>query len=216
MSDDGMDDGMPDDGMPDDGMDDGMPDDGMDDGMPDDGMSDDGMPDDGMSDDGMSDDDVGYQPANEEEQAVMDAWALIFDPTADFSDKAAHFQEASGLEEVNAAFGGLVQSNGASLNPTAVSVDGDTAMVTFDLLLGGQVMQADNAAPFDLVDGTWAMPRAAFCGFFMPFGISCEPMVDDAMSPSEEMVDDAMSPSEEMMDDAMDDAMSPSTTDSDS
>ena len=193
--DDGMDDGMmPGDDM-DDGMDDGMMpgddmDDGMDDGMMpgddmDDGMDDGMMPGDDM-DDSMPPDmmpgDV-YVPASAEEQAVMDALVLVFNPIADFNDKAVYIQDSSDLEEINDQFGALAQGFGASLNTTAVSVEGDTATVTFDVLAGSTVLMPGRSVSLEMVDGEWTISREVFCSFMALLDISCDSATEDMMPP---------------------------------
>lgn len=108
------------------------------------------------------------------EQAAADVWSLVFDSTVPFADKAAHIEDADALEATvesyttaGAAMGGI------ALEPTAVSVDGTTATVTYDVLFGGNAAYTALVGRIDLVDGTWVVGRDEFCGFMASARNAC-------------------------------------------
>ena len=111
----------------------------------------------------------------EAEQAAMDAWSIVFDSEADFADKVPHLENAAQLEstvtayaETGASFGGV------SLEPTAVSIDGDVAAVTYDVLFGGSAAYSDLSGAMQLVDGVWVVGRDTFCGFMASARTPCQ------------------------------------------
>ena len=63
---------------------------------------------------------------------------------------------------------------GISLVPTAVTIDGDAATVTYDVIFGGNPAYSDLTGTIDLVDGTWVVPRSEFCSFMASARVGCE------------------------------------------
>ena len=111
----------------------------------------------------------------EAEQAAMDAWAVVFDSEGDFADKVPHLENAAQLEstvvayaETGASFGGV------SLEPTAVSLDGDVAAITYNVLFGGSAAYSDLSGEMQLVDGVWVVSRDTFCGFMASARTPCQ------------------------------------------
>ena len=111
----------------------------------------------------------------EAEQAAMDAWAVVFDSEAGFADKVPHLENAAQLEstvtayaETGASFGGV------SLDPTAVSIEGDVATVTYNVLFGGSAAYSDLSGEMQLVDGVWVVSRDTFCGFMSSARTPCQ------------------------------------------
>ena len=105
----------------------------------------------------------------------MDAWAVVFDSEADFADKVPHLENAAQLEstvtayaETGASFGGV------SLEPTAVSIEGDVATVTYNVLFGGSAAYRDLSGEMQLVDGVWVVSRDTFCGFMSSARTPCQ------------------------------------------
>ena len=105
----------------------------------------------------------------------MDAWAIVFDSEADFADKVPHLEDAAQLEstvtayaETGASFGGV------SLEPTAVSIEGDVATVTYNVLFGGSAAYSDLSGEMQLVDGVWVVSRDTFCGFMSSARTPCQ------------------------------------------
>ena len=109
-----------------------------------------------------------------ETEAAAAAWSVVFDSTTDFEAKAPHLEDADALSatieaytEAGSAMGGI------SLAPTDVSVDGDVATVTYDVLFGENPAYEDQTGELTLVDGVWTVPRNEFCGFMASARTPC-------------------------------------------
>lgn len=104
----------------------------------------------------------------------MAAWAVVFDSRADFADKAPHLQDAAALEASNTAYAETGERmNGISLEPTSATVDGDVAVVTYNVLFAGNAAYEDLTGEIMLVDGTWMATRDAYCGFLATARTPC-------------------------------------------
>ena len=114
-------------------------------------------------------------PPSPDEAAAMAAWAVVFDSAAEFADKAPHLEDAANLEASNAAYAATGEGmGGVSLEPTAASVDGDTATITYNVLFGGNPAYSDLNGEISRVGGTWVVSRATYCGFLASAGTPCE------------------------------------------
>lgn len=105
----------------------------------------------------------------------MAAWALVFDSTAAFADKAPHLEDSANLEASNEGF--LTAGDamgGISLAPSGAMVDGDTATVIYDVLFGENAAYNDLDGEIALVDGVWVVSRDAYCGFLSSARTPCE------------------------------------------
>lgn len=105
----------------------------------------------------------------------MAAWAVVFDSAADFADKAPHLQDAENLEASNAAYAETgKQMNGVSLEPTSAQVNGDVAVVTYNVLFGGNAAYDNLSGEVVRVDGIWTVTREAYCGFLASARTPCQ------------------------------------------
>ncbi len=111
---------------------------------------------------------------DDEASAAGDAWTLVFDSAVEFDAKAPHLEDADALR-------GTVESytaagdpmGGITLVPTDVSVQGDTATVTYDVLFGDTAAYTALTGEIALVDGTWVVSRAEFCSFMASARNAC-------------------------------------------
>ncbi len=111
----------------------------------------------------------------EAEEAAMDAWAVVFDSEGDFADKVPHLENAAQLESTVVAYAETgAQFGGVSLEPTAVSLDGDGAAITYNVLFGGSAAYSDLSGEMQLVDGVWVVSRDTFCGFMASARTPCQ------------------------------------------
>jgi len=110
-----------------------------------------------------------------DEADVAAAWAVVFDSSADFEDKAPHLVDAESLASTIDAYTATGDGfGGISLVPTAVTIDGGAATVTYDVIFGGNPAYSDLTGTIDLVDGTWVVPRSEFCSFMASARVGCE------------------------------------------
>jgi iron complex transport system substrate-binding protein len=104
--------------------------------------------------------------AGGEEAAASDAWSLVFDSTVGFDEKAAHVEDAEALKATIEAYTVAGDAmGGITLVPTAVTVTGDTASVTYDVMFGETAAYTALNGVISLVDGTWVVSRSEFCTF---------------------------------------------------
>ena len=66
-----------------------------------------------------------------------------------------------------------VVMGGITLVPTNVVVSGDTATVTYDVMFGGTAAYTALTGEIALIDGTWIVSRAEFCGFMASARNAC-------------------------------------------
>jgi ABC-type glycerol-3-phosphate transport system substrate-binding protein len=106
--------------------------------------------------------------------AITFAVGIAFDSTAGFEEKAEYIDDPSGLEETVATYMATGDSmGGVSVSVTDVTVNGDTANVTYDLLFNGNPVYPEQATSAVLTDGGWKVPRDAFCTLMALARSSC-------------------------------------------
>lgn len=114
------------------------------------------------------------EAADDPATAASAAWALVFDSSVPFEDKAAHLAEADTLRATVEAYGGAGAGfGGISLAPTAVAVDGDEATITYDVNFGANPAYSDQTGTITLIDGVWTVSRDEFCSFMASARLSC-------------------------------------------
>lgn len=123
----------------------------------------------------MPDDTEAKVEPTESERLAMDAWAIVFDSAADFDVKRPHLENAAQLETSDAAYAEAAGAlGGIALDPTAVSIDGDIATVTYDVLFGGNPTYRDLSGEIRLIDSVWIVSRDSYCGFLASARTSCQ------------------------------------------
>jgi len=106
--------------------------------------------------------------------AITVAVGIAFDSTAGFEEKAGYIDDPSGLEETVATYMATGDSmGGVSVSVTDVTVNGDTADVTYDLLFNGNPVYPEQTTSAVLTDGGWKVPRDAFCTLMALARSSC-------------------------------------------
>lgn len=100
------------------------------------------------------------------EAEITAAFTAAFDSSTSFADKQAYIEDADALQatieaytEAGAAVGGI------ALQPTAVAVTGDAAVVTYDVLFAGTSIYQGLEGGAKLVDGHWVVTKEKFCDF---------------------------------------------------
>lgn len=106
--------------------------------------------------------------------AVVLAYSVAFDSESEFDAKAAYIDDPSGLEDTVAAYLTTGESmGGIGVSATAVTVNGDTADVTYDLLFGGNPTYPDLAGTAVLTEEGWKVPRTVFCSLMSSARVGC-------------------------------------------
>ena len=119
-------------------------------------------------------DETGDADEGDAAAAASDAWTLVFDSAIGFDEKAAHIEDAAALEATVEAYTAAGDAmGGITLEPTDVVVDGETATVTYDVMFGGSAAYTALTGSISLIDGTWVVSRAEFCGFMASARNAC-------------------------------------------
>jgi iron complex transport system substrate-binding protein len=118
----------------------------------------------------------GYEPTAGAGDAATagEAWARVFDSNVPYADKAAHIEDAAGLQTTIESYTTAGEAmGGITLTPTDVVVNGDTASITYDVLFGTTVAYSALDGTISRVDGTWVVGRDEFCSFMASARNAC-------------------------------------------
>jgi len=105
---------------------------------------------------------------------VVLAYQVVFSSDTTYEEKAPYVVDLTGLEETVATYqetGELM--GGIALAPTAITIDGEVAVVQYDLLFGGTPTYTDLSGDAVLVDGVWMVTREMFCGMMTSARVGC-------------------------------------------
>lgn len=109
-----------------------------------------------------------------DQQEAADVWSLVFDSTLGFEEKVPHLEGAEELSSTIEEYGVAGDSYGRIyLEATDVTIDGEAATVTYDVLFGENPAYTDLSGTMTLVDGTWTVSRDEFCGFMASARTPC-------------------------------------------
>lgn len=115
------------------------------------------------------------EPATAEDAAAITAtYDVVFSSKTTFDEKAPLIDDATGLQETVATYLETGESmGGISLAATAITVDGDTAVVTYDLLFGGTPTYPGLTGDAVRVDSAWIVTRDMFCSIMTSARVGC-------------------------------------------
>ncbi len=106
--------------------------------------------------------------------AIVLAYSIAFDSESDFATKSAYIDDPAGLEETVDAYLAVGDSfGGVSVEVAAVTVEGDAAEVSYDLLFGGNPTYPDLSGTAVLTDDGWKVPRTVFCSLMSAARVGC-------------------------------------------
>jgi iron complex transport system substrate-binding protein len=98
----------------------------------------------------------------------------VFSSDTTYEEKALLIEDPAGLEETVAEYTKTGDSmGGVGLVAKSITVDGDTAEVTYDLLFGGTPTYPDLTGDALRVDGTWVVSRELFCSIMASARVGC-------------------------------------------
>jgi iron complex transport system substrate-binding protein len=98
----------------------------------------------------------------------------VFDSTVATEAKAPFLEDPPAAAPTLAAYvttGQMMQ--GITLAPTDVTVDGDTATVTYDILFAGTAAYEDQTGEVVKLDGAWKVTTEQFCSFMATARTPC-------------------------------------------
>jgi hypothetical protein len=112
--------------------------------------------------------------ADADADAIADVYAVVFDSSVGYEDKAPLIADPTGLEATVDAYGSAGEAvGGITLAATAAGVDGDEASVVYDLYFGENPFQTDQLGSAVRTDGTWQVSRAFFCSIMELARVAC-------------------------------------------
>lgn len=109
-----------------------------------------------------------------EVDAIVLAYTIALDSVSSFEDKAPYIDDPTGLEETVAKYLTTGESmGGIGVLPSAVAIEGDTAVVTYDLLFGGNPTYPDLTGPAVKTADGWKITREGFCSLMSSARVGC-------------------------------------------
>jgi len=109
-----------------------------------------------------------------EVDAVVLAYTVALDSVSTYEEKAPYIDDPSGLEDTIAEYLKTGQSmGGIGVRPTAVAIDGDSALVTYDLLFAGNPTYPDLTGEAVKTAEGWKITRAGFCSLMSSARVGC-------------------------------------------
>jgi hypothetical protein len=109
-----------------------------------------------------------------DQQEITDLYETVFSSDTTYEEKAPLIDDPAGLEETVATYTKTGQSmGGVGLLATDITVTGDTASVTYDLLFGGNPTYPDLTGDAVRVNGTWLVTRELFCSIMASARVGC-------------------------------------------
>jgi len=116
-----------------------------------------------------------FGPASEEDAAeIIALYELVFSSDTTYEEKAPLIDDPSGLEETVAKYSETGESlGGVGLEAKTITVSGDLASVTYDLLFSGNPTYPDLTGDAIRVDGAWLVTREMFCSIMTSARVGC-------------------------------------------
>ena len=109
-----------------------------------------------------------------EVDAIVLAYTIALDSVTPYEDKVPYIDDPTGLEETVATYLATGESmGGIGVLPTAVTIDGDTAVVFYDLLFGGNPTYPDLTGPAVKTADGWKITREGFCSLMSSARVGC-------------------------------------------
>jgi hypothetical protein len=109
-----------------------------------------------------------------EVDAIVAVYAVAFDSTTTFEEKALVLVDSAGLEETVAAYAATGESvGGVTTEVNAVVIDGDTAQVTYTLMFAGNPTYPGLEGDAVRTDDGWRISRDMFCGIMSSARVGC-------------------------------------------
>lgn len=106
--------------------------------------------------------------------AVMIAFMVAFDSSSPYEEKAQYIDDPTGLEgTVDTYMQTGTTMGGVTVSVSDVTINGDTADVTYDLLFNDNPIYPDQTGTAVLIDDMWKVPRDVFCGLMASARSNC-------------------------------------------
>ncbi len=111
-----------------------------------------------------------------EVDAIVAVYAVAFDSTTSYEEKAVVIDGADGLEDTVASYASTGESmGGVSTQVDAVTIQGDTATVIYTLMFGGNPAYPGLEGDAMRTEEGWKISREMFCGIMTSARVGCPP-----------------------------------------
>lgn len=105
---------------------------------------------------------------------IVEVYRIAFDSTTTFEEKAAVIEDTTGLEDTVDTYASTGDSvGGVTAEPTAVTVEGDDAVVVYTLYFSGNPTYAGLNGTAVKIDGGWKITRDMFCSVMASARSAC-------------------------------------------
>jgi hypothetical protein len=109
-----------------------------------------------------------------EVDAIVAVYAVAFDSSTSFEEKAAVLVDPAGLEDTVAAYATTGESvGGVTTEVNAVVIDGETAEVTYTLMFAGNPTYPGLQGDAVSTEDGWKISRDMFCGIMTSARVGC-------------------------------------------
>ncbi len=106
--------------------------------------------------------------------AIVEAYTIAYDSVSDYEAKAPYIEDPGGLEDTVAQYLTTGEGmGGIAVEVSAVEIDGESAVVTFDLLFNDNPTYPDLTGRAVLTEAGWQIPRSAFCSMMSSARVGC-------------------------------------------
>ena len=106
--------------------------------------------------------------------AVVEAYAIVFDSATTYEEKLPYLVEPEGLEDTVADYAETGELfDGVAVEATAVSIEGDAAVIRYSLLFGGNPTYTDLEGDAVRTDAGWQITRSMFCDLMTSARVGC-------------------------------------------
>jgi hypothetical protein len=105
---------------------------------------------------------------------IVALYALVFDGSTTFDEKAPLITDPDGLEATVDAYATASETvGGIALEVRSVTIGSDSADVVYDLVFAGSAFQTDQVGTAVSVDGSWKVSREYFCSIMQLARVGC-------------------------------------------
>ena len=112
--------------------------------------------------------------ADADVDAVVEAYAIVFDSATTYDEKVPYLAEPEGLEDTVADYAETgEQFGGVSVEATGVTIEGDSAVISYSLLFGGNPTYTDLSGDAVRTAAGWQITRKMFCSLMTSARVGC-------------------------------------------
>lgn len=112
--------------------------------------------------------------ADEDVDAVVEAYAIVFDSSTTYEEKVPYLVEPEGLEETAAEYTATGETfGGVTVEVSAAATDEENAAVVYTLLFAGNPAYSDLNGDAVFTEAGWQITRKMFCSLMTSARVGC-------------------------------------------